>query len=132
MNNVIAVTEIIEEYSNNEDFKIVVKECGLKPVHCEIIKQAMLFKALELNNSGIYLPKEIWELVYTDALERYATRDYDEHGNLLPRPRNYSKTCVFNALVEHSPVEIPNSEMVDKGEYDPHFNDFGDGNHVTR
>ena len=131
MNNVIYVAQLIEELDADQDFLDEVEELGLKELDKEKIKQSMLLKALELNNTGIYIPKESWETIYKEALDKFSVKFFTKDGKPKAKPRGFESFCVFSALTEYSPVEIPTNKMVDNGEFDPHYNPYSDGNHFT-
>ena len=111
MNNLNNVELVISSLEENQDFIMLKNDYKISPKDLEKITKAITGEAIELDNMGIIIQYEIWEIIIIDSIDRYMTREYDtKTGKQLPKPELYAEDCVRRSIAESSPVDIPNIE----------------------
>lgn len=111
MNNLNNIELIISTLDENEDFLTLKEDYSITEKDLKEITQAITEEAIELDNLGIMIQYEIWEIITIGSIDRFMTREYSvKTGNQIKKPKQYAKECVRRSIAESSPVDIPNIE----------------------
>ena len=111
MNNLNNVELIISTLDENEDFLTLKEDYNISKQSLQKITEAIIQEATDLDNMGIILQYEIWEIIIIDSIDRYTTREYNvKTGKEIHKPEIYATECVRKSIADSSPVNIPNIE----------------------
>ena len=111
MNNLNNIELIINSLEENQDFIMLKEDYNISEKDLKEITLAITEEAIELDNLGIIIQYEIWEIITIEAINRFMTREYNvKNGHQKQKPKQFANDCVRRSIAESSPVDIPNIE----------------------
>ena len=111
MNNLSNIELIISTLDENQDFIMLKNDYNITEKDLKIIINAISEEAVELDNLGIMIQYEIWEIITINSIDRFMTREYNvKTGKQIQKPKLFAEDCVRRSLAESAPVTIPNIE----------------------
>ena len=109
MNNLSNVELVINSLDENQDYIMLKEDYNISPNDLKKIITAITEEAIELDNMGIVIQYEIWEIITIDSINRFMTRRYSvKTGKEIHKPEIYATECVRKSIADSSPVDIPN------------------------
>ena len=111
MDNLNSIEQIINSIEENQEYIMLKDGYNIKEEDLQKITTAIKQEATELDNMGIIIQYEIWEIIIIDAIDRYMTRRYSvKTGKEIHKPEIYATECVRKSIADSTPVDIPNIE----------------------
>ena len=111
MNNLNDVELLINNLDENQDFIMLKEDYNISEEDIKKVITAITQEAIILDNLGIIIQYEIWEIIIINSIDRYMTRKYSvKTGKEIHKPEKYATECVRKSIADSSPVDIPNIE----------------------
>ena len=111
MNNLNNIKLIIDSLDENDTFIMLKEDYKISQNDLAKITEALIKEGTFLDNMGIIIQYEIWEIIILDSIDRYMTREYNiKNGHQLQKPELFARDCVRRSIAESSPVDVPNIE----------------------